>query len=58
MVFDKNKKITQEKERKILASEECCDKISAMEKGLRLKHKRKLELFVNKIKNKLYSGLG
>ena len=52
----KSKNVTEEKRRKTLASKkECYDKISAMEKASFLKHRRKLQLPVNKIKKqKLY----
>ena len=43
----------RKKKKKILASEkEFCDKISEVKKVSWLKHKRILEFFVNKIKNK------
>ena len=56
--LDKNKNVTVRKGRKDLASKkECYDKVSAMEKASLVKHKRKLDFLINKIKNKLYLGL-
>ena len=56
--LDERKKVIEEKGRKTIASKkECYDKVSAMEKASLVKHKRKLDFLINKIKNKLYLGL-
>lgn len=50
--LENKKKVTESRKKVLTSKKENVDKISTMEKASRLKHKRKLELLVNKIKNK------